>query len=347
MSRIVAELLERNLVVEKGAENSTGGRPAASLELSSGPKAIGVEIQNCEIRFAVSTLSGTLTDQVSFPTPSSARETVSLIAEQVERYCSAYGRKRIHGMGVSARGIVNANIGMLEIGNRPGWVNIPLRQMLESAIRMPVFIENDVRIAAMAEYNYTAAGEQAPHCLLFVHVDEGVGVGIILNGELYTGASISAGEFGQMVIADDGRTVRHDNPGCWEQLISNQAVCRRYSNASGRRAGAMSDSGTRVRKICHEAMDGDPVSMRIVTETARYLAIGIANVVWGLNPEVVVVRSALNTAWPALDDAIRNRFPDPAGWPSFRGLSVRPSLLDQHGVLIGAATLAFASLFRS
>jgi predicted NBD/HSP70 family sugar kinase len=333
--------------VEKGAENSTGGRPATSLELSSVPKAIGVEVQNWETRFAVSTMSGALTDRVSFRTPSSPRETISLIAEQVERYCSAHGRKKIHGVGVSARGIVNANIGVLEIGNKPGWVNIPLRQMLESAIRMPVSVENDVRIAAIAEYNYTTAGEQAPHCLLFVHVDEGVGVGIILNGELYAGSSISAGEFGQMVIADDGGTVRHDNPGCWEQLVSNQAICRRYSDVSGRRAAVVSDSGTRVHKICQQALDGDPVSARVVTETARYLAIGIANVVWGLNPEVVVVSSALNAAWPVLHEAIHNRFPDAAEWPSFRDLSVRPSVLDGQGVLIGAATLAFGSLFRS
>lgn len=346
VSRIIAELLSQRIVVEEGAENSTGGRPATQLHLSEEPKAIGVEIQNWETRFALSTMSGTLSERSSIRTPPTPEQTVARIVEQTKQYCAAHGRKRIQGMGVCARGIVNAHTGVVEIGNAPGWTNVPLRRMLEDALRMPVFVDNDVRAAATAEYIYTEAGKSAPHCLLYVRVGEGVGISVFLNGELYTGPSMGAGEFGQMVIADDGGDLTHDRPGCLEKLISNAAVCARYASAKGRANSATADSGARVRRICQQAMAGDAAALHVLETTGRFLGIGIANLVWGLAPEVVVVGSSLNAAWPIIRDAILRQFPNPNDWPSFRGLSLQRSALDEQGVLTGAATLAFAPLFR-
>ncbi len=346
VSRIVAGLLEQNLVTEEGAENSTGGRPATRLQLSDGPKAIGVEIQNWETRFAVATMRGTLSETTSARTPATPQQTVKLIAEHVKHYCATHGRKALHGIGVCARGIVNSRTGVVEMGNDPGWVHVPLREMLADATGLPVSVENDVRAAATAEYDYTTAGEHAPTCLLYVRVDEGVGVSSILNGELYAGRSMSAGEFGQMVIVDDGGNLRHDRPGCLEKLVSNTAVCDRYRAALGHGAATTSDSGAKVRRICQKALDGDAIAMQVVQDTARYLALGVVNVVWGLDPEVVVVSSTLNMAWPILHEAILGQFPDHADWPGFRGLSVQRSALADQGALVGAATLAFAPLFR-
>lgn len=346
VSRIIAGLLGQRLVVEEGAENSTGGRPATRLHLSEEPKAIGVEIQNWETRFALSTMSGTLSGRSSMRTPSSPAQTIARIVEQTKKYCATHGRKRIQGVGVCARGIVNAHTGVVEIGNAPGWTNVPLRRMLEDALRMPVYVDNDVRAAATAEYNYTESGMSAPHCLLYVRVGEGVGISVFLNGELYAGPSMGAGEFGQMVIADDGGNLTHDRPGCLEKLISNAAVCARYAAAAGRAGSASSDSGARVRRICQQAMAGDEAARQVLDTTGRYLGIGIANLVWGLAPEVVVVSSSLNAAWPIIRDAILRQFPNPDDWPGFRGLSIERSALDDQGVLTGAATSVFAPLFR-
>lgn len=346
ISRIVCNLLEQRLVTEVGAENSTGGRPATRLQLSDGPRAIGIEIQNWEIRFAVATTRGTLIESTAIRTPATPEQTVVAIAAQVKAYCQAYGPGSVHGIGVTARGIVNSDTGVVELGSDPGWVKIPLRAMLEAATRLPVYVEHDVRAAALAEYNYTNAGEHAPHCLLYVRVDEGVGVGLILNGELYTGPSMAAGEFGQMVIADDGNNSRHDRPGCLEKLVSNTAVCNRYAAKQGRPAAATTDSAARVRRICQRATDGDEAARAVVKDTARYLAIGIMNVAWGMDPEIIVLNATLNTVWPMLYDAIQAQFPDAAEWPTFRRLRVQQSALGEQSTLIGAATLAFEPLFQ-
>ena len=347
VSRIVSGLREQRLISEVGAENSTGGRPATRLQLSDVPRAIGVEIQNWETRFAVASIRGTIIESTSLRTPSTPQKTVEMIGEQVKAYCQAHGRGSVHGVGVTARGIVNSRSGIVELGNDPGWVNVALRSMLESATRLPVLVENDVRAAASAEYNYSNAGEQAPHCLLYVRVDEGVGVGLILNGELYTGPSMAAGEFGQMVIADDGGNSRHDRPGCLEKLVSNMAVCDRFAVIQGRVVSTgTSDSAAKVRRICQRATDGDESAMDVVRKTARYLAIGIMNVAWGLDPEIILLNTTLNMVWPIVLEAIEAQCPDGAEWPRFRRLRVQQAAHGEQGTLIGAATLAFAPLFQ-
>lgn len=347
MSRIVSGLREQSLVSEVGAENSTGGRPATRLQLSDAPRAIGVEIQNWETRFAVASTRGALLETTAHRTPGTPKQTVEMISEQVEAYCKTHGRALLHGVGVTARGIVNSREGVVQLGNAPGWMDVPLRAMLESATRLSVTVEHDVRAAAAAEYNYTNAGELASQCLLYVRVDEGVGVGLILNGEVYTGPSMAAGEFGQMVIADDGSNSRHDRPGCLEKLVSNIAVCDAYAATQGRSAAASTtDSAAKVRRICQRAADGDEAAKQVVARAARYLAIGIVNVAWGLDPEVIVLNSTLNTVWPILLEALEAQFPDTSEWPTFRRLRVQPSGLGEQGTLIGAATLAFAPLFQ-
>lgn len=347
VSRIIAHLIEQRLVSEVGAENSTGGRPATRLQLSDAPRSLGVEIQNWETRFAVASTRGAIVESTAIRTPASPAQTVDMIAAQVKQYIHTHGRAAIHGLGVSARGIVNSQTGVVVLGNDPGWVNVPLRSMLEAATRLPVHIENDVRAAAAAEYNYTNAGELAPHCLLYVRVDEGVGVGLILNGEIYTGPSMAAGEFGQMVIADDGGTSRHDRPGCLEKLVPNLAVCDRFAAAQGRSApSSTSDSAAKVRRICQRATDGDEAAIGVIRQAARFLALGIMNVAWGLDPEIIVLNATLNMAWPTLLEAIEAQFPDSSEWPTFRRLKVQPSTLGDQATLIGAATLAFAPLFQ-
>jgi predicted NBD/HSP70 family sugar kinase len=347
VSRIVAGLREQNLVSEVGAENSTGGRPATRLQLSDAPRAIGVEIQNWETRFAVASTRGALMETAAQRTPATPKQTVEMISAQVAAYCQTHGRAAVHGVGVTARGIVNSRDGVVQLGNAPGWVDVPLRAMLEAATGLPVTVEHDVRAAASAEYNYTNAGELAPHSLLYFRVDEGVGVGLILNGEVYTGPSMAAGEFGQMVIADDGSNSRHDRPGCLEKLVSNVAVCDAYAETQGRsNSASATDSAAKVRRICQRATDGDEAAIEVVRRAARYLAIGIVNVAWGLDPEVIVLNATLNTVWPILLEAIEAQFPDTAEWPAFRRLRVQPSGLGEQGTLVGAATLAFAPLFQ-
>ena len=347
VSRIIAELMERGLVSEDGSEDSTGGRPATRLQLEQRHVAIGVDIQNWETRFSVGTMKGRIVETERFPTPETPERTLELIAQQFVSYRKRFGKDCVEGLGISARGLVNSDTGVVELGNNPAWVTVPVKEWLQSALHAPVFVENNVRSAALAEYTYGDPEIHRCHCVLFVVVDEGAGIGIVLDGKVYHGPRMAAGEFGQMVIAATDGPERSDRPGCLERLVGNPAVCGRYHALTGVRPTPQAETTAQVRRICESALAGEPAAVDALRETCRYLGVGIANVVWGLDADAVIIDATLNHAWPLVRPWIAEQFPDGSRLLNFRDLVLRPSVLAGEAAIIGAATLPFLRLFAT
>ena len=252
-------------------------------------------------------------------------------------------------MGVSVRGIVNSQSGIVELGNVPSWVRVTVKTHLGNALKIPVQVDNNVRLAAIAEHNYGTLPEvRHSRCFLFALVDEGVGIGMVFDGKLYYGPQQAAGEFGQMVIADRNDAEQLDNAGCLEKLASSTALCERHAALTqARPLAAGGDSSARVRKICQLAQAGEKGALEALRQTCRYLGIGLANVIWGLNADAVVVDSPMNQAWHLVAPLIQEQFPSRGEVVNFRNLTLRPSCLGGEASLIGAATLPFQNLFAS
>ena len=102
-----------------------------------------------------------------------------------------------------------------------------------------------------------------------------------------------------------------------------------------------------ARRICRRAIDGDASAVAALRAIGHYLGIGIANVVWGLNPDVVVIDATMNEAWPLLEQFIKDEFPAGPGIINFRNLMLRPSRFGGEGSILGAATLPFRALFST
>lgn len=349
VSRITSALIRRELVSENGAENSTGGRPGTRLRLDDHHVGIGIEIRRGETRVAAATLSGRILEVSSFHTPPTPGETLKLVARAVRSIAEKYGRGRVEGAGVSVHGIVNSRTGIVELGNLRGWLRVPVQERLQRSLGMPVQVDNNVRLAAIAEYNYgNLLDVRNSRCLLFTVVDEGIGIGLVLGGKLYYGPRDAAGEFGQMVIADNNDSEQLDRPGCLEKLASSTALCEHYAALTSRRSlSGASGSRARVRKICQLALAGDKAAQRALTKTSRYLGIGLANVIWGLDADAVVIDAPMNEAWSLVGPAIQNQFPKRNDIVTFRNLVLRPSSLGGEAAIIGAATLPFQNLFMS
>jgi predicted NBD/HSP70 family sugar kinase len=346
ISRIVNGLLEDNLIREDGAENSTGGRPGRRLALERRRVIFGAEIQNWETRCAISTMGGRLVETKHFRTHATAEETLEHIASEFSGFRKRIGSDRLPGLGIAMRGIVDSESGVLVIGGRPDWRKIPVRSILAARLREPVFVENNVRAAALAEYTFGAAEVQGSYCFVFVRIDEGVGMGVLFDGKLYHGPHMAAGEFGQMVIETSETEERHDRPGCIERLISNAAICDRYSQLSGAwRQSTSGDTSARVRRIVARARAGDDAARKTIQETARYLGIGISNLIWGLDADVVTIDAIIAEAWPLIEPVVRKQLPDDQDVWGARRLVVRPSLLAGEAALIGAATLPLNRIF--
>lgn len=347
VSRIAAELIRLGLISEDGSENSTGGRPGTRLRLGRKRLAAGVDIHNWEVRVSVATMAGQLLEFRSFRTPSTPDATLDLIAAEFKSLRSSYGRERLDGIGVSARGIVDSDRGIVRLGSDARWVHVPVRDKLQQLLNTPVYVDNNVRLGALAEYHYGPLSGNAWACLIFVKVDEGIGMGIVLDGKLYRGARMAAGEFGQMTIVDQCSGNSDDGRETLERLASDPALCERYSRVRGRKRTLPGDTTAMVGRICHLAARGDKVAETAVRETARYLGIGIANVVWGLDPDIVVVDSSHREAWSMVAEEIQAQFPAHEQLANFRGLQLRRSVLGGEAAMIGAATLPFTSMFST
>ena len=348
VSRIVAELVDERLVSEDGIENSTGGRPGKRLHLEPKRVAFGADIQNREIRCSAATMRGRLVETRRFPTPARLPEALDRIAAEFLAFRKRFGSDHVEGLGISVRGIVNSETGVLQLGSRPDWVKVPIKQILEQRLKVPVFVQNNVRAAALAEYNYGAAEVHGSRCFLFIKIDEGVGTGILLDGKPYLGTHMAAGEFGQMVIATTGGPERHDRPGCLERLVCNSAICELYLGLSGtKRQASLGDASARIRKIAQLALAGDPAARKTVEETSRYLGVGISNIIWGLDADVVIIDGVICDAWQLVEPMLRAQFPNNRDLPNFRHLVIRKSALAGDAALIGATTLPFTSLFTT
>ncbi len=346
VSRVVSGLLQERLVAEVGAAPSTGGRPAAHLRLYDGYYySAAADIHNQETFVALGTLSGRLEATDSFPTPEQPMQVLNRVASWVREVLERRSEIRLIGVGVSARGLVNPDTGVVERGNQEIWTKIPVRVHLEEQLGVPVWVENNVRAAAYAEYHYGMSDVQDAHCLLFVKVDEGVGCSIVIDGELFYGQHKAAGEFGQMVIADTGSPLRHDRPGSVEQLASDQATCSYFRGLNGLRKLPWEESSSCVRQIAHRALAGDKAAVEAVTQSARYLGIGIANVIWFLDPDAVILDGTIFDAWSIVSPVILDQFADGREFLNFRNLMVRPSALRGQSAITGAAALPFQPLF--
>jgi predicted NBD/HSP70 family sugar kinase len=349
VSRIIGELVEGRLVSEEGPARSTGGRPAVRLQLDDTHlRSVGVDIHNWETRVSVGTLRGRLVETSHFRTPAEPRQVLEAIAQRVRAIRKRIENCELEGVGVCVRGLVNSRDGVVARGNDPAWSKIPVREYLQARLNLPVFVENNVRAAAFAEHHYGSPDVEDAHCLLLVKVDEGIGISMIVDGELYYGQHMAAGEFGQMVIADVDGDARHDRPGCLEQLASDAATCDRYRLLNGnRKCPPAGDVTAGVRRICHLALAGEAPAARALRESARFLGIGISNVVWGLDPDAVILDGAITEAWSLVAPVITDQFADGREFLNFKNLILRPSTLRGQAAILGAAALPFQSLFQS
>ena len=347
VSRIIAELMSQGLLLDLGSGPGTGGRPGVRLELNEERfQSIGVDIQNWETQIVLGTATGRILRTERFRTPPGPAETLERIAVSVSDIAASSAEPPL-GIGVSTRGLVDSGHGVTELGSNPAWVHVEISEYLGRLTGLPIFVENNVRAAAVAEYAHGSTDVQGAHCLLFVLVGEGVGMAIVLDGKVHRGPHMAAGEIGQMVIADQGGPERHNRPGSLEALASDSASCERYNNLIGAKSRSSNPSSCaqQMRQICQLAMEGDPHARATVTATARCLGIGIANTVWALDADAVVIDGILTEAWPLVSAAIRDQFPEGPLFPNFRNLVLRPSALGGQAAVIGAITLPLAPIF--
>ena len=255
--------------------------------------------------------------------------------------------KQIAAVGIGAPGAVDFAEGRVIFApNMEGWKDVPLKKALEKQLGVPVFVENDGNIAALGVH--VAELKAKPKHLIGIFVGTGIGGGIIINGELYSGFNHTAGEIGHMVLDISGPKCGCGNKGCFEALASRTAIFQQIKAGvkDGQKTlltemlGAdLSDlrSGD-LRKAIRQ---GDKYIEKVIEDAAEYTGIAIANLVNILNPEVVVLGGGLITA---LEDEmmaiILETAKDYVMSGTFEGIDILASKLGDDAGIVGGAVLA-------
>jgi predicted NBD/HSP70 family sugar kinase len=337
ISEIVEALTGEGLVEEIGEGKSTGGRRPTLLRLrTEGAIAIGVNITPTNTTIASSDLAGVVVQQQRFPTDPVPERTIKRAIEIIRKFSE---RDSIEGVGISIPGLVTPATGNVIFVPYFKWRDLPIGEMISQATGLPVTIDNDANAVALAELWFGRREVRDARDFIFVLVADGVGTGIIFDGQVYRGVRGAAGEFGHMIVGSNAPVLCScANDDCWEAFASERAATARYTKLT--RGNSAPPFGTLIDR----ALGGEQHAKTALTETARYLGIGISNLVVGFSPEAVIVGGAITRAWSLIEKDLTEKIERSVrrGVPSARILR---STLNGDPTLMGALSLVLTSKF--
>lgn len=246
------------------------------------------------------------------------------------------------GVGIGAPGPLDTARGVVLLTPNLGWVDMPLRARLAEGLDLPAALDNDANCAVLGEC-WVGAGAGG-RCVIGLTIGTGIGGGIVLDGRVHHGVADCAAEFGHMTINLNGRRCGCGNDGCLEAYASGPAIAARAVEQL--RAGASSRLGTRVdgdlaritaATVYEAAADGDLLADEVVRDTARYLGVGVANLLNIFNPDIVVIAGGVTRAGDHLFEPLRREVARRAFRPAVESCRIVPAALGDHAGVIGAA----------
>ena len=202
-------------------------------------------------------------------------------------------------------------------------------------------MENDANAAAFSELWYGPLDEIKVKTLLYILVVDGLGTGLIINGELHVGSQIGLGGFGHMCLEPNGEVCSCGRKGCWETLASESATIARYHRLMNNKNGSMTTSMTDLIAL---ANSGDEKAFAALKATAEYLGEGISSLAHGLSPEIIVIGGNISSAWNLIGPTIKEKVKSRYLIPEITKIEIRPASV-QRPSLFGAIPIALQNFF--
>jgi predicted NBD/HSP70 family sugar kinase len=289
ITSISAKLISQNLVLEKSAGDSSGGRPPILLVINPrGGYVIGIKLTETHAICALTDLEASVVAKSSRALSGhDPAQVVEDLAQMVLSFIreQKIAKKQLLGIGIGLAGIVDAENGVLRQSPIYGWDNVPLRDLLQSKLHIPVYIENDVNTLTLTE-KWFGHGQGMDHFLI-VTVGRGVGLGIVVNGQFYRGQSGGAGEFGHMAIQADGPLCACGKRGCLEAYVGDPGLIRTAQEVAAR--GKLSTSVDNVDDLISLARSGEKAAIQIFEQAGGILGLAIANLINLFNPKKIII----------------------------------------------------------
>ncbi len=350
---IVNDLLRRRLIVEGATGETVRGRKPTFLYIDARRRAVvAVDVRASETFVMLADLLGKpIAGVTSFATVREPKALVQTLARRIKALLAEHPDvSACEGIGLVVPGMVEHSTMTVLHAPTLGWRDVKLRDALAAATGIPVQIENSGRACALAQaWALRADTHGAGGDLVFVSVSDGVGVGVIINGEVMRGRHNIAGEFGHVPLSLDGPPCSCGSNGCWEAYVSNRATLARYFGrpASADRRADSTRAHFTIDDLIARARGGDAKAVAAIEATARYLGLGLASVVNALDPARVFVGGEITQAWDLIEGTVRAALAERTLTPAAAGTEIRPVAASEHPRLQGAAALVAAPAFAA
>lgn len=339
VSSIIDELVSEGMLTERQYAPAGRGRRPTHLRLNDHAyPVLGVYVQPESTCLAYAGLSGVVQHHWTLETPPQPEVFAERLAERVDEIACELGVTRFRRMALAFPGHINSNSGrVIWSPTLPLFSGCHLAGQVELHTKFPVVVDNDVNLGALSELRQIEAEGQrqnASFALLSIG-DHGVGGGLVMNGELYRGHDAAvASEFGHLTVEPWGDPCNCGRRGCLERYVCNAALWQRYCPGEPFEKAKFS-------RFLAAAQRGDRAAVAALREMAFYLAIGLSNIAFTVNPGTVVIAGEITDAWATLRELIRDSFASQLVHTEVR----RARLQGESSLIHGAICLALSDVF--
>jgi predicted NBD/HSP70 family sugar kinase len=369
VSLIVNDLLRDGLIFEGATGETVRGRKPTFLYIDSRRRAVvAADVRASETFLMLADLVGNpISGVLRMSTARDPRQLATAMAARIKRLIADHPEvDACDGVGVVVPGMVEHSTMQVLHAPTLGWRNVNLRDPLAAATGLPVQIENSGRACALAQaWAMRDGGANTANDLVFVSISDGVGVGIIIRGEVLRGRHNIAGEFGHVPLSLDGPRCSCGANGCWEAYVSNRATLARYFGrpveaegplnlkAPGGPLNRKAPGGRRpagrkpftIDDLIARARARDVKAAAAIESTGRYLGLGLSSVINALDPARVYIGGEITQAWDLIESTVRSALAERALTAAAAATDIRPVAATEYPRLRGAAALVVAPAF--
>lgn len=350
VTALVSELLAAGVIYEGEAVNAPRGRRPTMLYVRTRDLlALAIDVRLSSTYLMLSDLAGT---EIALETFATILDPIALadeLARRIRRMIRHHRRAgTCLGIGLVAPGMVDHSTGRVLNAPQLGWRDVDIRGALAERVGFPVYIEGAPIACALGQMWLGEADAEAPRDFAYVIVGDGVGAGVVVNGEVLRGAGFTAGEFGHVPVDIAGVPCMCGARGCVEAYASNLATLVRYSGRSfnpHEARAVMQSSGLTIRDVLARARDGDQRAGDAIDETARYLGIGLAGMINTLNPARIFVGGEITAAWDRVEPIVRAAVRERALTEPAANTPIVPGRTGNYPRLRGGTALVVAPQF--
>lgn len=351
---LINDLLEEGLVREGATGNDAKrGRRPTFLYLNSQQRcAVAIDVRATRTYLMMTDMIGKqLENIVSFPTELEPEKFIKTLSQLIKQLLE--DNKEVSacdGIGLVVPGMTDIKTGMVLHAPTLGWRNVDLLTPLQKEFEdIPIHIENSGKACALSQIWATRSESYAHNDLVFVSISDGVGVGVVINGELIRGKHNTAGEFAHVPLSIDGLPCSCGANGCWEAYISNLATISRYfgKNLSKRQPLSLEAANFTIEDLVKRARGGDGKALAALHSTARYLGLGLASIINAIDPSQIYLGGEITEAWDLIEAQVRDAIKERTLIRDLGATPIRIVPANEYPRLRGAVALVTAPAFAA